>query len=131
MTCCNSCSFCIAEFNATQCGCVLAADALSSVGNSLVGAVIGGGKFSRGQEGAPLLSYEYTDHDQSAVRTFPFIARIFVHIQKLCATRHGYCILCIGNDIAFAICSDLYDIQGHLTGSKHVKLQFLVPLFIG
>jgi len=106
---------------------------LSSVGNSLVGAVIGGGKFSRGQEGAPLLSYEYTDQDQSAVRTFPFIARIFLHIQKLCVTKTRllHIMICIGNDIAFAIRSDLYDIQGHLTGSKHVKLQFLIPLFIG
>lgn len=47
---------------------VLNADALSSVGNSLVGAVIGGGKFARGHEGAPLLSYEFSDQDQSVVR---------------------------------------------------------------
>jgi len=50
------------------------ADALTSVGNSLVGVMIGSGKFSRGQEGAPLLSYEYTDHDQSAVRILTRIA---------------------------------------------------------
>ena len=44
-------------------------DALSSVGNSLVGAVIGSGKFGRGTEGTPLLSYDHSDHDdQSAVR---------------------------------------------------------------
>jgi len=43
------------------------ADALSSVGNSLVGAVIGSAKFSRSQEGAPLLSREHIDHEQSAV----------------------------------------------------------------
>jgi len=55
---------------------VLNADALTSVGNSLVGAVIGSGKFSRGQEGAPLLSYEYTDHDQSAVRIFSLTATL-------------------------------------------------------
>ena len=48
---------------------VLNAGALSSVGNSLVGAVIGSGKFGRGQEGTPLLSYDYHDYDQSAVRT--------------------------------------------------------------
>jgi len=60
------------------------------------------------------------------------LLREFFYISKNYARqRHAYCILCIGNDIAFAICSDLYDIQGHLTGSKHVKLQFLVPLFIG
>jgi len=49
----------LADFSSYYRSCILKcdwSDALTSVGSSLVGAVIGNGRLLKGQEGAPLLS---------------------------------------------------------------------------